>query len=279
MKSSNLSIHRATKNGYNYTHSHKPRYASHCVSTPEAHRGSQIKVVSYNIRFSKKIDQAIKTLKTNPKVGNADIILLQEMDPVGVEKMAHSLGFNYVYYPASVHPAAGKDFGNAVLSKWPFLSDRKIILPKPKTKKLQRIAVEATLMICNKKITVYSIHLDIFLNASQRALQLTQLIQDKPSSDYYVFAGDFNTFTESNRNAVTKAFKEANFELATRDAHWTYRHWYLLNKKSCVDYVFTSGMQVIESGKITNHKASDHHPIWAELKFIDKELNDNLNQI
>ena len=51
------------------------------------------------------------------------------MDEPGARAFADSLGFGYVYFPATLHPVTGRDFGNAVLSRFPIEDERKIVLP------------------------------------------------------------------------------------------------------------------------------------------------------
>ena len=50
------------------------------------------------------------------------------MDAPRTDAVARHLQMNYVYYPGSVHEN-GRDFGNAVLSRWPIVADKKLILP------------------------------------------------------------------------------------------------------------------------------------------------------
>ncbi len=104
----------------------------------------------------------------------ADIILLQEMNEEGVDKIAKSLEYNYVYYPASIHTHHGKNFGNAILTKMQISDSQKIILPYQNPKNGQkRIAVSATILINDYKVLVYSVHTETFwLSSRQRGSQL-----------------------------------------------------------------------------------------------------------
>lgn len=62
-----------------------------------------LRIVSFNIKFGRRIDAAIEVLGTGNLRG-ADVLALQEMDEVGVERIARALKLNYVYYPGSIHP-------------------------------------------------------------------------------------------------------------------------------------------------------------------------------
>ncbi|MCK5082433.1 MAG: endonuclease/exonuclease/phosphatase family protein [Candidatus Omnitrophica bacterium] len=256
------------KHYHNYFHSCKPRYAS---LDPAHHRvdpKETIKVITYNIKLSRNTRQALKLLAGHDDLDNADIICLQEMDHQGVKLIADTLKHNFVYYPAIFHPRNNKDFGNAILSKWPIIDDRKIILPKLGTGELQRIAVSATLLINSTKVTVFCVHMKLFVRSYQRRIPIDRMIDSiDPSVKHSIIAGDFNTFSKSNCQAILKPFKEADFQLATHAVGWTYKHWYLLNKKSTLDHIFTRGMSVVNTGKVINRIPSDHIPVWGELKI------------
>ena len=106
-----------------------------------------IAVVSYNIKLAEAIDD----LSGMSELRDADILLLQEMDHEGTESIASALRYNYVYYPASIHKT-GKDFGNAILSRWPIHSHRKIILPHERwDNKQRRIAVAGMIDVAGNR--------------------------------------------------------------------------------------------------------------------------------
>jgi endonuclease/exonuclease/phosphatase family metal-dependent hydrolase len=88
-----------------------------------------LRIVSFNIEFGVHVDSAIGLLTSDPALRAADVILLQEMDGEGTERVADALGFWYVYFPAIYHLRTHREFGNAVLSRWPIVEDRKILLP------------------------------------------------------------------------------------------------------------------------------------------------------
>lgn len=259
---------RTGKHHHNYTHPYKPRYVSLDISTSKNDFNGNIKVVTYNIKFSRNTRKALKLLAQHHELDNADIICLQEMDHRGVKLIAHALKYNFVYYPAILHPRNDKDFGNAILSKWPIINDQKIILPKLGTGKLQRIAVGATLLINNTKITVFCVHMKMFARHHERRIPIDRIINAiEPSVRHSIVAGDFNTFSKSNCRAILKPFKDANFHLATGAIGWTYKYWYLLNREATLDYIFTRGMSVVNTGKVNNRIPSDHIPVWGELKI------------
>lgn len=259
---------RVGRKKHNYTHPNKPRYASLNAITEKRAFNGTIRVITYNIKLSKKIDKATQLLAQHDDLNGADIICLQEMDPAGVKQIANTLKYNYVYYPAILHPRSEKDFGNAILSKWPIISDQKIILPKVGTGRLQRIAVYATILINSIKISVACIHMKIFAGRLQRRIPIDHVLASlDPAINHCIVAGDFNTFTKSNCEAIFEPFHEADFQLVTDAVGSTYNYWYLLNKKTSLDHIFVRGMDIVNTGKVANRNPSDHIPIWGKLKL------------
>ena len=95
-----------------------------------------------------------------PTLRNADVLVLQEMDAPGVEAVARALHMNYVYYPVSLNPKYGRDFGNAILSPWPIEESRKVLLPHTsRILKQARAAVAARVRVGDRTVQVYSVHL------------------------------------------------------------------------------------------------------------------------
>ncbi len=252
----------------NYSLSNTPRYSS-TVNPP--YRGAyreKIKVVSYNIKHSAKIKEAIDLLKSNEDLANADILLLQEMIPSAVERIATELDYNYIFYPAVVHPILDANFGNAILSKWPITFDENIIFPPSKEKSRHRVAVAAKLKINDRDVLVYSLHMGVFMKPGQRN-KLIQGILDAIDENikYCIVAGDFNTIKKKDRDEIVQTFSKADFQHATSNVDWTYKHWYFMNYKSTFDHIFARGPKILRSGKVNNRRPSDHLPIWMEFSL------------
>jgi len=148
----------------NYVDPEGPRYAADGVAVtqdtgPWLAAGpapvETIKVVSYNLRYGREIDAAIEVLAGSPELAGADVILLQEMDALGVELIAHALGCSYVYYPAALR-RSGRDFGNAVLTRGRIVEDRKVLLPhKNPINRQQRIGVRTDLELGRRTLRAY----------------------------------------------------------------------------------------------------------------------------
>jgi endonuclease/exonuclease/phosphatase family metal-dependent hydrolase len=256
----------------NFSDPHSPRYArlNNAIGYAEPEK-KIIKVVSYNIDLCKKIKDISKFLQENQLLSNADIICLQEMNLEGIEFLSKALGYNYVYYPSAIHPGNHKDFGQAILSKWPIKEDQKILLPfsfKDRYIKIQKCAIGAVVVINNQEVSVFSVHLGVMISPTDRKKQTQAVIAAiNPADDKCIIAGDFNTYAQIHIQAVTQALENAGFNLATKNTGWTYKYWYLLNHKTALDYIFYKGLELIKAGKISDRSRSDHLPIWADFKY------------
>ena len=252
----------------NYSLSNTPRYSSTANPPYQDAAREKIKVVSYNIKHSTKITEAINLLRNNEDLANADILLLQEMIPSAVERIATELDYNYIFYPAVVHPLLHDNFGNAVLSKWPITSDENIIFPTAKEKSRHRVAVAAKLKINSRDVLVYSLHMGVFMKPRQRRKQIQGILDVMDEHiKYCIVGGDFNTIKKKDQDEVIQTFSEADFQYATSNVDWTYNHWYLMNYKSTFDHIFARGPVILRSGKVNDRTPSDHLPIWMEFSL------------
>jgi hypothetical protein len=191
-----------------------------------------LRVVSFNVKFAEKVDEAVGVLRDTPALRQPDILALQEMDAEGTERIARALELNSIFFPAAVHPKTGRDFGNALLSPWPLEDARKLILPgQSRFTGLKRTATVATVCVPLGRVRAYSPH-------------------------PVVVAGDFNS-----RN-LSEPFEEAGYVWLTRNLRDTSRWWEL-------DHVYARGL--VPPGPATAgvaedlYDASDHKPVWALL--------------
>ena len=156
----------ACSRSVNYTDPVGPRYAGEAAQEPEVHwtgphaeaaaasaevaTPDSLRVVTFNVHYSEQMGLVNELLETSPMLRGADIIVLQEMNEDAAAGTAEALDMNYVYYPAVLHPVPKKNFGNAILSRWPIVDDEKLILPsRSMTRGSQRAAVAATVVVVN----------------------------------------------------------------------------------------------------------------------------------
>jgi endonuclease/exonuclease/phosphatase family metal-dependent hydrolase len=248
----------------NYSEQNYPSYSGQYA--PERLESAEtLTVVSYNIWFGENIDQALSELKEIREQWGLDIVLLQEMDEVGTEKIAREIQLNYAYFPAAIEPTYDKNFGNAVLSRWPIIDSQKLILPhKSLSNRMNRTATKATIQIHGMNILVYSVHTESVFSLPQfREEQYAAILQDMGSEARFVIVGgDFNSFTQSAIDDIDAKYLEAGLSRVSRDCgHTIVKYGIELSP----DHIFAKGFSEQEAGKLAEATASDHLPIWVTL--------------
>ncbi len=232
-----------------------PRYSGAVPAPPRMHADT-IRIASFNIEFAFRVDNAIRVL-ASPELRDADVLLLQEMDAAGVERIAAAMGMGYVYYPATKHFRTGRDFGNAVLSRWPIIEDARIVLPHVAAIGASvRTATAATVRVGDIEMRVYSAHLGTVANvtSAERADQLRIILEDAKPYERVIIGGDMN-HPDVGRQAMDAGYL------------WPTRRGPRTAAAGRLDHMYFKGIGVAHidgSGTVTaDYDASDHRPIWA----------------
>ena len=249
----------ACRTGRPYPDPSAPRHAGSGPRWPAPAAGDTIRVVSFNIEFAERIDAAIALLTTDPALRDAGIVLLQEMDADGTRRVAEALRMSWVYYPALLHKRTRRDFGNAVLSRWPIVEDAKLVLPHPSWYAgTHRIATAATVQAGDAPLRVYSTHLGTPLDVNDhgRREQLRAILADAARHGRVIIGGDMNT------SRVGTVARDAGYTWPTSGIGRTTRfgRW---------DHVFVRGLAMPpteSAGVVARGKGiSDHHPVWVRV--------------
>lgn len=152
--------------------------------------------VSYNIQYCKGQDDQVSPERIAAEVHGADVIALQEVDRFWphtgmidqVETLVgHLPGYYWSYGPGvDIHVEGTtadnnrrRQFGNMILSRYPILRSRHLLLPKTGSVdalSIQRSVVEATIDCGETRVRVYSVHL-CHLAAASRLPQVEQLLR------------------------------------------------------------------------------------------------------
>lgn len=248
----------------NYEAATAPLYQGLITPGRETHPPT-LKIITWNIQYAEDIPAALAELQTTPDLQDADVLLLQEMDERGTAAIATALGMNYVYYPASVHNHHGRNFGNAVLARWPITASEKLLLPYQNPKNGQRrIAVRAVLAIGQTPLAVYSVHTEtIWLSAPRRQAQVAALLQRVAAEPGPVIVGgDFNTLTASSVAQLTSQFAALGLSPAPAGASSSFA-----GLTFALDHLFLRGLAPAATGTWPATSASDHAPVWATLPW------------
>jgi endonuclease/exonuclease/phosphatase (EEP) superfamily protein YafD len=233
-----------------------PRFEGRHAPPADTGGAGPIRVVSFNIKMSRRIDAALAVLDDR-RLRGADVLSLQEMDERGVERIARALRLNYVYFPSVIHPAAGRHFGPALLTRWPIDSAWKVVLPHEGALRGQRrTATAATLRIRGVRVRVYAVHLEnqTKLSAREYREQAAAVLADAArADDPVVIAGDFNGWD------IGRFMEAMGYHWPTEDAGATSALFPL-------DHVFTRGLAPLQAGVVREVRgASDHRPVWATV--------------
>jgi endonuclease/exonuclease/phosphatase family metal-dependent hydrolase len=198
-----------------------------------------MKFVSFNVQFGIGLDGRYDPKRIVEAVEGADIIAMQEVSrnfPKNSqadlpEIFAGLLPDFFHVYGAGTKTEGGSslvngrmrmrhiEFGNMVLSRYPILATRNILLPRSRTYdrlNIQRSALECLILTPSGPIRVYSVHLD-HRGPAERIAQIDFLREhlanyakeggavtggmefgfpELPHSDHYIVMGDFNMMPE-----------------------------------------------------------------------------------
>lgn len=233
-------------------------------------RPESLLFVSYNIEYGRKLNEIITDLQHENFAG-ADFIELQEAtgEPGGqntdAADIARALKMEAVFAPASVR--YGRDYGNAILSRWDLSHFRKALMPHSEVGN-QRIALGADARVGDVRISVYSAHLsvgypDSFFLEPSRAEQVAVIANDirKHRVMRVVVSGDFN-------NANPIGWRHARKMLTDEGLTEVPNPWTSFKTfGTTLDHAFMRQMDWLEP--LPGHFAtgSDHYPIRWRARF------------
>lgn len=249
------------RTGLNYTDPMGPRYSADLVPRSEGLMSlpETLKLVSFNIAFGVHVDSAIALLKSNHAVREADVLLLQEVDAEATRLIANAIGAAYVYYPAVHSLRTTRDFGNAVLTRWPIIDDQKLILPhRSWISRTQRAATAVTIEVGKTQIRVYSVHLGTLfeIGPGARRDQLRVVLDDAERYSHVVVGGDMNS------HGIGDTAVDRGFDWPTKQGPRTtiFGRW---------DHLFVKGLGAPgnwAAGTVIDvRESSDHRPVWTIL--------------
>lgn len=193
-----------------------------------SHLRQFLRVVSWNIEKGIHWREIVETLRVEPHLRVADLILLNEVD-VGMARsgnqhiageMAHALKMNYVFAPAHLEltKGTGTDLeapgenevgvqGNAILSHYPLGEAQIIELPQcdnlfqaEEKRYGRRVALKATVFTDKGSLWAVGTHLEVRRTPACRAAQMRALLDflsDQPDHRPTLLGGDWNTHTFS----------------------------------------------------------------------------------
>jgi endonuclease/exonuclease/phosphatase family metal-dependent hydrolase len=283
-----------------------------------------MKLVTYNTQYGVGRDGRFNLERVAKEVDGADIIALQEVTRNfarnGGVDMVDGLAVLLPNYFTAFGPAMDLDFGaidndgrplnkrfqfgNMVLSRFPIVASRNLLLPRTlrfSRGNLQRSAMEALIVAPSGPIRVYSVHLD-HVSVTERSLQISHLKErafayvgeggaisgsaeygfpEPPRPQGFVLMGDFNMDRFSPEYALMTGEQDDATQAVGTDPIDVYSldsglpdgavSWVDDAKPEdnrLIDFAFVEASLAGRVGKVwidREAKGSDHLPVWFEL--------------
>jgi endonuclease/exonuclease/phosphatase family metal-dependent hydrolase len=249
-----------------------------CASAPAVGSdASAVRVMIYNIHAGKdaggvdNLDRVAALVRET----NADLVLLQEVDQ-GTRRsgnvdqpaaLAARTGFRVAFGSALDYD--GGEYGVAILSRWPILSDTLIHLPvEPPQARAggshePRGALRARIDSPHGRLTVFTTHIDASADDHYRRQEgriVASLVADALHRDETVLlGGDLNSTPESvvqqelRANGLRDAFAECGTGTGL-----TYPADSSIKR---IDYLYLTGRLRCERAEVIATQASDHRPL------------------
>lgn len=254
----------------------------------------RIRAVNWNIDRGLRLEEIIQFLEAQ----KADILILQEVDLNAqrtgfrniAEEIARRLRMNYVFgfefqELTQGRPGSPAFHGQATLSCWPVQNSRLIRFrhqsnfwkPKwylPRTEPFQqrlggRIALITEIEIAGRPIVTYNLHLE---SRGEEKLRMAQLFETVDDAKKYVdtqpvlLAGDLNL--DLGRFCPSYGGLGGLHSAVELPARNTTTPRGLFRHRRRIDWVYLGGpVESIGAGVCEDVSASDHYPIWFELKL------------
>ena len=240
-----------------------------------------IRVMTYNVHRCIGMDRRISPERTIEviRAHRPDIVALQELDVkrkrTGHVDQAHMIAekLEMLYHFHSVIHFEQEQFGNAILSRFPFELKHAGLLPgEPRFLHKKRGAIWVQVHVGTTDLQFINTHLD--LRGRERLMQMEALI----GSDWIghpecrapvILSGDFNAHPGSSVCCkVREVLRDVQHPLDTHSHRPTwFGHWPL----RCLDYIFVSPVVEVAAVHISRSRldkiASDHLPVIADIRI------------
>lgn len=284
-----------------------------------------MRLVTYNIQYGIGRDGVVDPDRIAASVADADIIALQEVSrglPQNggidlVALMEDRLPGHFAAFAAGMDVDGGsaildgravtrrRQLGNMILSRWPILATRNLLLPRSRSfdrANFQRSALEALVVTPLGPLRVYDVHLD-HLHCEERMLQITHLKErvfaypmeggaitgaaeygepEPPHPQDLVLLGDFNMtpdsaeyvlmagaadYAEGRRVVAHHPVDASVIDGPEGDVSWIDARQ--PERRGRLDYCFVSaGLagHIRRSWIDAQALGSDHFPVWVEME-------------
>lgn len=231
----------------------------------------RVRMMTYNLRFGELA--TLEQIAEHIKAFKPDIVTLEEVDVhTGRTAAPRQNGRDFLTVLAErtgmlglygkAFDFAGGYFGVGILSRYPYISVEKTMLPNP-DKLEPRVLLEATVEMGKDTVVVAATHLS-YETANTREAQAQFICSRLRDSKYPVLlGGDFNSTPDSR--TIKDIFKKSWTELTNSDL--TFPAW---KPKIKLDYIMARpmrGWRVVRTQAVQS-LLSDHLPVVSELEYV-----------
>lgn len=244
----------------------------------EEYGGATLRVLAYNIKHGEGMDGAVDLERAAAVISalDPDVVALQEVDSA-VERTNRLDQATVLAEVTGMHSAFGGFFdyqggryGMALLSRYPLQSVENHRLPdgaEPRTALAVRIDPEED----GDEIIVVGIHL--YATAEERSAQadcLLEIFRDVTTP--IILAGDFNSTPDSE---VMASFRLDSWFIPDKgEDHLTFPSDAPEREIDYILYRPAERFEIVRVDVIDEPLASDHRPVFMELRLADADTND-----
>jgi len=238
-----------------------------------------IKVMSYNIHYGIGMDKEYDLKRI------ADVVLDQAPDIVGLQEIGDSTmaatlgeltGMNVVFGPSK---GSMKEYGDAVLSKYPFEWIGNLSIPSASSSRYQVMCVDidlSTVYGAGSKVRFLNTHFDWLstIGSQEARLATVDVIENGFLANNNlpaILAGDLNAVPQSAPLLKLKEKGWVNIE-GGKELHTIP----VVNPRKQIDYVLNrpnNKWNCIDIEVIQEQVASDHLPVIVTLELVQEKLH------
>ena len=233
------------------------------VVTPPADNRT-VKVMDYNLHNGFNTDGQLnmEDLAQVIEEADADVVALQEVSRGWLlngsvdmlEWLSQRLGMPYVYGPTE-----GLLWGNAILSRYPVVSEAAYPLP-PESLGLRRGYLVAEIDIGQERVQIFDTHFHHVSDDSEiRQEQAPVLIEGWDGAPRSILMGDLNAETDSPEMLMLSAAGLVN--VTAEIGPFPSFTYYATNPDNQIDYIWISPDLIPLESEIPQTTASDHLPV------------------
>lgn len=247
------------------------------LRTPPSNQ--ELRIISYNIRWrsGEDLEAIVKMFREDAKVGSPAIVALQEVDRQKkrsgktntAKLLAEELGLFYAWAaPPTAKNGAEEETGVAILSAYPLMNVRRIVLPHEGPDHRRRVALSASIKVGNTQIRVYSAHAETRISMDKKMDQLSALLEDLkqlPVGTPAIIMGDLNTWQPNAESKTIKLFSDAGFATPFGSQTTFSRQVLFVPIDLRLDWIWLRGLKPTSYGIDREIKVSDHWPLWTNV--------------